>query len=98
MLWILSAQNQLAATAKAALAPGGVFLLGETGHDGLALPQQLSGFRTIAEGAGLKWEGTETLQGWEGTGVGEYDAQVVQMRLAPPASSRGVTCYRGVCV
>lgn len=77
VLWILSGQNQLAATVKAALAPNGVFLLAETGHDGLALPQQLSNFRAIAEGAGLRWEGTETLP----LQVDGYDAQVVEMRV-----------------
>lgn len=77
VLWILSGQSQLAATAKAALKPDGVFLLAETGHDGLALPQALSNFRAIAEGVGLKWEGTESLP----LQVDGYDAQVVEMRL-----------------
>jgi predicted nicotinamide N-methyase len=76
VLWVLFAQNLLAATAKALLAPGGEFLLCETGHDQLALPAALDGFRSLAEGAGLRWEGAEPLD----HRVDGYESMVVRMR------------------
>ena len=76
VLWVLFAQNLLASTAKALLAPGGEFLLCETGHDQLALPAALDGFRAVAEGAGLQWEGTEPLD----HRVDGYESVVVRMR------------------
>lgn len=76
VLWVLFAQNLLAGTAKALLAPRGEFLLCETGHDGLPLPAALDGFRSVAEGAGLAWEGTDSVPHQ----VDGFESQVVRLR------------------
>ena len=75
LLWVLGSWKPLAATARELLSADGDFLLAETGHDQLALPAALAGFRTVAESSGLAIddERTTPLQ----LVTDGYDAQLV---------------------
>ena len=81
VLWVLGSWPPLAAAARQMLAPGGDFLLAETGHDQLPLPAALAGFRTVAESSGLIIDDARTvplpLQ------VDGYDAQLIVAHKDP---------------
>ncbi len=61
VLWVLGSWKPLADAARQMLAPGGDFLLAETGHDSLPLPAALAGFRTVAESSGLVVDDARTV-------------------------------------
>jgi len=75
VLWVLGSWRPLAAAARQMLAPGGDFLLAETGHDSLPLPAALAGFRTVAESSGLVMDDARTMP--LPFQVDGYDAQLI---------------------
>ena len=75
VLYQSSGWRPLAQTAGELLAPNGVLLVAEAGHETSPADATLGGFRVVAEGSGLAFdEEPETL------GEGGYNAKLVRVR------------------